>query len=64
MMPALMDCTSSPIPGTRITIVISAKTHDVYFVLADTNGFDQDDITTGGIEYGCGIGSRAGKTAQ
>ena len=40
MMPALMACTSSPMPGTSTTTVTSATSRHVHFVLSHADGFD------------------------
>ena len=50
MIPALIACTSSPMPGTSTTTVTSASLRDLHFVLADADGFDEHDIVAGGIQ--------------
>jgi len=65
MMPALMVCTSSPMPGTRITNrphrpgrTISTSSCPTPTVL------DQNGVFAPGIEHGGNIGGGAGQAAQ
>ena len=64
MMPALMVCTSSPMPGTRMTTRDIGQRHDIHFVLADANGFDHDQVASAGVEHGGDIGGGAGQSAE
>ena len=58
MMPALMVCTSSPMPGTSTTMRHVGEAHNVDFILADADGLDHHHIAAAGIEHrrhvGCG----------
>src|SRR5262249_11451861 len=37
---------------------------DIDFVLADTYGFDHDDVAAGGVEHQRNVGARAGESSQ
>ena len=50
IVPALMACTSSPIPGTRMSSVTSARPRDLYFILPDPDSFDEHEIAAGCVE--------------
>ena len=50
MMPALMACTSSPIPGTSTTTVTSRDPRDIHFVLAHADCLHHHDVAARGIE--------------
>ena len=49
MMPALMACTSSPMPGTSTTTVTWARRGDLDFVLAHAHGFDEHVVAAGAV---------------
>ena len=64
MMPALSACTSSPVPGTSVTIDDVGGADDVDFVLADADGLDDDDVEAGGVEDDRGLGRRPRQAAE
>ena len=61
MMPALSACTSSPAPGTIVTIETSGGSDDVHFVLAHADCLDEDHVLAGRVED---EGDLAGRTRQ
>ena len=64
MMPALSACTSSPVPGHQRHDRDVGGPDDVDFVLADADGFDDDDVLAGGVEHERGIAGRARQAAE
>ena len=64
MMPALIACTSSPVPGTSTTSGDVRRLRDVDFVLTDTDGLDEDHVLAGGGEDDGRIAGRARQSAQ
>ena len=64
MMPALSACTSSPVPGTSVDDRDVGGADDVDFVLADADGFDDDDVLAGGVEHERGVAGRAREAAE
>ncbi len=50
MMPALIACTSSPMPGTSTTTVTCARRGDLHFVLPHADGFDEDEVPARGVQ--------------
>ena len=51
MIPALSAWTSSPAPGTSVTIETSAVRTMSTLVLADADGLDQDDVLARRVEH-------------
>ena len=64
MMPALIACTSSPMPGTSTTTVTCASARDLDFVLAHADGFDQHYVRARGVEQRHQIRGGARQSAQ
>ncbi len=64
MMPALMACTSSPMPGTSTTTVDIREFRHFHFILAHADRFDQNHVLAGGIQQQRHVGSGSGQPAE
>ena len=64
MMPALIACTSSPVPGTRTTTEMSAVRTMSTSSWPDADGLDDDDVLAGGVEHQRDIAGRAREPAE
>ena len=64
IIPALIACTSSPMPGTSTTTVTSAKRRNLDFVLPHADGLDQYQIVSGCIEQQRQFERRRGQAAH
>ena len=64
MMPALIACTSSPVPGTSTTTVDVSGPGHVHFVLSDADGLDQHDVEAGRVEHERRVAGRPRQPAQ
>ena len=64
MMPALIACTSSPMPGTSTTTVTCARRGDLDFVLTHADGFDEHVVFAGGVHQQRQVGGGARQAAE